>query len=407
MDEIRRFSPAIVAPTYNNAAALRAVAEGAARFALPVIVVNDGSTDATGEILQTLRSELTVVQVATHGRNLGKAAALQTGFSLAQDAGCTHVVTIDTDGQLDPEEIPRLLEASRHSPDALVIGVRDERAADYPAASRTGRRISNLLVRLESGARVADSQCGFRVYPLELVARLHCRAGRYGFETEVLTRAAWASCALIEVPVTCRYAPAGARVSHFRPWIDSLRAVAMHARLMLRALVPLPHTTGSAQPRPHGSRGLHRLLDWLNPARLWRDVRQQRLGAQETATGIAVGVFIGNMPIYGLQTLASLYAARRLHLHPLPVVAGSQVSTPPLGPVLIAIAIGVGHWLLHGTWFALPRWHATWRQWAQLIGHLFLEWSVGSVLVGVVLAAAAFVVARALLAYATVDAARD
>ena len=162
--------------------------------------------------------------------------------------------------------------------------------------------------------------------------------------------------------------------------------------------------SSSAQPRRHASRVFRRLIDWINPARLWRDVREQQLGASETATGVAVGVFIGNLPIFGLQTLLSLYTARRLHLHPLPVVAGSHVSTPPLGPILIALAIGVGHWLLHGTWIGMPRWHATWQEWTRLIGNLLLEWSVGSILVGMVLAAAAFVVSRVLLSYLAVPA---
>ena len=103
--------------------------------------------------------------------------------------------------------------------------------------------------------------------------------------------------------------------------------------------------------------------------------------------------------LYGLQTILSLYTARRLHLHPLAVVAGSHVSTPPLGPVLIATAVGVGHWLLHGNWLQLPRWQATWQGWARVTGNLLLEWSLGSLLVGVVLAVAAFLVSRALLGY--------
>jgi len=205
---------------------------------------------------------------------------------------------------------------------------------------------------------------------------VECRAGRYGFETEVLTRAAWAGYHVREVAVSCSYLPHGQRVSHFRPWIDSYRAVGMHARLATRAL-----------------------LDWVSPARAWRQLRNEETGANEMATGLAVGVFIANLPLYGVQTLLSLYAARRLRLHPLSVVAGSHLSTPPIGPVLIALAIGVGHWLLHGQWLEMPRWESTWRGWAHLFGRLMLEWSLGAVLVGAVTAAAAFVISHALLRY--------
>src|SRR5439155_26580055 len=293
MSEVQAFSPAIVAPTFDNVRTLGDVVARLARLGLAVIVVNDGSTDATAEVLAELSQQLPI-QVVTHARNYGKAAALRSGFAVAQAAGHTHAVTIDTDGQLDPADIPALLDAARAAPRALILGTRDETAADYPRRSRTGRRVSNLLERLESGLRISDIQCGVRVYPLGLLKVARCRAGRYGFETEVLTRAAWASCAVVEVPVTCHYASAGEQISHFRPWFDSFRAVGMHARLVGRALIPIPHAKwqNARQPRRNASRVLHRLVDWLNPARLLRDLREQRLGAHETATGVAVGVFI-------------------------------------------------------------------------------------------------------------------
>ena len=79
------------------------------------------------------------VTVVTHNRNRGKAAALKTGFAAAAEAGFTHAITIDTDGQLDPEQIPELLAAARENPSALVVGCRDDGKADYPARSRLGR----------------------------------------------------------------------------------------------------------------------------------------------------------------------------------------------------------------------------------------------------------------------------
>jgi uncharacterized protein (DUF2062 family) len=265
--------------------------------------------------------------------------------------------------------------------------------------------VSNLLVRFESGLRVSDSQCGFRVYPLRLVQALHCRAGHFGFETEVITRAGWAKCAVREVIVTCRYFPPGERVSHFRPWLDSMRAVGMHARLMARAVAPWPHERlddAGAKAKATRQPVWRRIAEWLNPARAWRELREQPTGPQEMATGLAVGVFIGNLPTYGLHTVLSLYAARRLHLNPLSVVAGSHVSTPPIGPVLIAAAIGVGHWLLHGSWLRMPEWQQTWRGWLRLSGSLLAEWSLGALVVGIALAAVAFLISNILLRYVAV-----
>ncbi len=230
------FRPAIVAPTFNNAHTLIDVLHRLDALHLSVFAVNDGSTDPTAQLLADWAGDNPTRHVLTHARNQGKAAALHTGFAAAAAAGFTHAVTIDTDGQLCPEDIPTLLEAAAAQPRALVLGNRDAAAADYPFCSRLGRRLSNLMIRLESGLRVADSQCGLRVYPLPLVRTLTCRAGHFGFETEIITRAAWAGFAVMDRPVACTYAPRPGRVSHFRPWLDTPRAVRMHAHLLPGAI---------------------------------------------------------------------------------------------------------------------------------------------------------------------------
>jgi len=231
----------VIVPTYNNAGTLPDIVQRILKLGFPTIVVNDGSTDQTQQILHQWQANR-LLHVVGHDRNRGKAAALQTGFAAAIEAGYTHAVTIDSDGQLDPEEIPALLQASTAQPRSLVVGMRDETRPDYPAKSRFGRRFSNAMVYLETGVRVVDSQCGFRVYPLGLIEQLRCGAGRFGYETEVIARAIWAGSEIAQVPVNCRYFEKSLRVTHFKPIRDSLRSLAMHARLLLAA--------GSAWPSP-------------------------------------------------------------------------------------------------------------------------------------------------------------
>ena len=241
-DESAAVVAAVLVPTYNNARTLQNVVERIFTSCdLPVIIVNDGSTDATAAILQTLiEAQPARLTVETHDVNRGKAAALMTGFQLAAARGFTHVITLDSDDQLRPEEIPRLYEEALAQPQALIVGCRDAAKADYPAKSRIGRLVSNALIWLESHCSVGDSQCGFRVYPLGLIEAVPCRSGHFGFEAEIITRARWAGCPMAQVEVTCRYLPPGQRVSHFKPGLDSLRALALHAQLLLRALIPLP-----------------------------------------------------------------------------------------------------------------------------------------------------------------------
>jgi glycosyltransferase involved in cell wall biosynthesis len=236
------FRPAIIAPTLNNAATLPDVIARTVALGHHLFIVNDGSTDGTAAWLETFANEQpNGVTVLHHDRNRGKAIALRTGFDAAIAAGFTHAATIDTDGQLRPEEIPDLLEVAASNPNALVVGHRDETRADYPSRSRLGRRLSNLAIRLETGCHVDDCQCGLRVYPLRLFEVVRCRMGRFAFEAEIITRAAWAGCEILSVPVSCRYFPSDERVSHFRPWRDSVHGVLLHLMLLARSVAPLPH----------------------------------------------------------------------------------------------------------------------------------------------------------------------
>lgn len=206
---------------------------------LPLIVVNDGSTDQTPEALSCWLKQSSdphgperTMHLAHHQINRGKAAALRTGFEIARSLGYTHAATIDTDGQHDPQELPGLVELARRHPTALVLGVRSEKIAGYPGRSLLGRRLSNRLILFECGARISDSQSGLRVYPLDIAARVGARSSRFNFETEVITRWAWAGFSIVETPITSRYLPAPDRISHFRPCVDTARSIVMHVRLV-------------------------------------------------------------------------------------------------------------------------------------------------------------------------------
>jgi uncharacterized protein (DUF2062 family) len=358
-------------------------------------VVNDGSTDDTANLLAQWQPSInTPVEVVTHPQNRGKAAALQSGFAAARRLGYTHALTIDTDGQLDPEQIPDLLKAAERSGDAFVLGTRDDTRSDYPAKSRVGRRVSNTMIWMESGLRVQDSQCGMRVYPLAMFDIVRCAAGRFSFEAEIITRAGWAHWPIVEVPVICHYTPPGGRVSHFKPWRDSFHGFFMHGRLVFRTLAPIGHRKWPGYKPPHAPprKWLKEVAQWLSPLRAWRELRSEGDGIDRStaAVGFATGVLLANLPIYGLQTAAGLYIARRLHLHPIPVVAGSQLSTPPLGIALSIAAISLGSFLLHGKWILWSNLDYTQIGFGQMLGPLIGAWWLGGFLIGLALGTAAF-----------------
>ena len=419
----------VIAPTHNNAGTLADVVRRVRAQGVPVVVVNDGSTDDTARLLADLAAEDPEITVLTQPRNLGKAAALVAGFDHASAAGYTHAVTIDTDGQLDPEQIPGLLALARRTPDGLIIGQRDENIEGYPSKNRLGRRVSNLFVWMQCGVRVADSQCGFRVYPLEFLRETRCRAGRYGFETEVITRAGWAGRPIVGTPVRCHYFPKGKAVSHFRPYLDSFRGVPMHLRLMLRALSPLPHHRterhegtearrheGKTEVPPTTLRAfvpsclrawLRRLINWFNPMPAIRQLREDDVGRANAAAGLAMGAFIANTPLYGFHTLLSLYAARRLHLHPLSVVLGSHLSTPPVGPVLVAASVTIGHVMLRGRLPTLASYDVRQTGLWPLLRSCFLEWTLGGIVTGLFSAWVVYLGSRWLFKFAAKDRERE
>ncbi|MCF6188230.1 MAG: glycosyltransferase family 2 protein, partial [Desulfobulbaceae bacterium] len=195
-------------------------------------VVDDGSTDATAAIL----SGIDGITVITHAENRGKGVALQSGFAAAQKT-CDWAITLDADGQHNPEDVEGLLAAMPDGMRPIVVGARlGMDGENVPWTSRFGRGFSNFWVLVSGGPTIQDSQSGFRLYPLPEVLELGVRARRYQFEVEVLVRAKQKGIPTIEVPVSVVYQPRGERVSHFRPWVDFGRNSVTFSRLIFRRI---------------------------------------------------------------------------------------------------------------------------------------------------------------------------
>jgi len=223
-----------VIPAYNEANTVRGVAERALAQLQRVIVVDDGSTDDTAAALEGLP-----VTLIRNPHNLGKAASLWRGMALALAEEAGAVLTLDADGQHRPEDIPRLLEAHRADPGALVVGARLHQGAIIPAERYYANRFANFWIAWAAGQRVQDSQSGFRVYPASLLRALPPRVGRaagFVFESEVLIEAGRRGTRLAWVPIPAIYEPR-ARPSHFRPVADVALITCMVAwKLVSRGL---------------------------------------------------------------------------------------------------------------------------------------------------------------------------
>jgi glycosyltransferase involved in cell wall biosynthesis len=198
-----------------------------ASLSVPVIVVDDGSADATGELSRAHGAEL-----VRHPRNLGKGAAIRSGLLEAARRGFDVALTVDADGQHPGSSARAVLEASDDRR-ALVLGVRNLAKDGAPRWNRFGNGVSNFFLSLFAGRLLRDTQCGLRRYPVGETLALGVRALGYAFEAEVVLRAIAAGLPVLEVPVGVVYPAQAARRTHFRRVRDPARIVATVVRTAL------------------------------------------------------------------------------------------------------------------------------------------------------------------------------
>ncbi len=216
-------------PALDCEATVGEVVCGARTHVSRVLVVDDGSRDATADAAKAAGAE-----VVRHAANRGKGAALRTGMRILQARGATHALTMDGDGQHLATELPALLRAAAADPSALVLGARQHEPGSLAPIRVFGNRFANRWVRIACGAALDDTQSGLRVYPLRETLALGCRSDRFAFETEVLIRAVRTGRPVRSVPVAVYNPPPGERTSHFRAFSDPLRIVLTVVALILR-----------------------------------------------------------------------------------------------------------------------------------------------------------------------------
>ena len=220
----------VLIPTYNNAGTLRDVVERVLVRCADVIVVNDGSTDNTAEVLAALGDRVTVVG---YGRNRGKGHALKKGFQKARELGFDHAITIDSDGQHFPEDIPLFIDALEQHPDALIVGSRNLNQENMPGGNTFANKFSNFWFKVQTGITLPDTQTGYRLYPLRKLPRVF--SSRYEAELALLVFSAWRNIELVPVKVNVCYPKD--RVTHFRPFWDFFRISLLNTLLCLLAVV--------------------------------------------------------------------------------------------------------------------------------------------------------------------------
>jgi glycosyltransferase involved in cell wall biosynthesis len=207
---------AIAIPAYDASRSVGSVVRRALATGLPVLVIDDGSSDRTGE-----EAAAAGARVLSHPRNLGKGRALRTAFDALFAEGYDAVITLDADGQHPPEEIPRLLEPLARGAD-LVLGTRRHLFGGMSRLRRTSNTISSSLISLAAGEDLEDAQTGFRVYTRRVIETTGFPEPRFEAESAVLVRAARRGFRIARVPIRLDVVD-GTTTSHYRPFVDSAR----------------------------------------------------------------------------------------------------------------------------------------------------------------------------------------
>ena len=224
----------VLIPCFNEEKAIGEVVSSAMKLGKPVIVVDDGSEDRTAEIA----AEFPVV-LLRHSNQRGKGEALRTGFRHALHMGLDAVVTMDGDGQHLAADIPRLAEASRLYPGAVIIGARLLGREQQPASRRRANEVADWWISWACAQPIVDTQSGQRWYPRAVLELMESAPKGFVFETAILIRAAReAGLGIVSMPIAARY-QVDFRHSHFRPVADTARITAHIATCMFRYGQPI------------------------------------------------------------------------------------------------------------------------------------------------------------------------
>ncbi|AEA43439.1 DUF2062 domain-containing protein [Fluviicola taffensis] len=322
----------IIIPTYNNERTLKRVIDEVLEYtpASNLIIVNDGSTDSTAEILKNYEDK---VSILVNSPNRGKGYSLRKAFKFAQEQGYENALTIDSDGQHFASDIPLLIEQAVKNPGAVVMGSRNMNQEGVPQKSSFGNKFSNFWFKVETWITLPDTQTGFRIYPLKPLKKIWLFTTKFELEIEVIVKLAWRFVPFVAVPIQVKYDP-NERVTHFRPGRDFTRISILNTFLVLIALA------------------------WYYPRKFfsiqtWNIIKHEAVKPEESnfkkALSLGFGVFMGVIPLWGFQLLIGIPLSVLFRMNKVLFIAAANISIPPMIPVIIYWSFLFGQLFLTGT----------------------------------------------------------
>lgn len=219
---IKMKKPAILIPAYNEGKYIKDVILECRRYGNDIIVVNDGSTDNTGEVLKSF-SDLSGPKVILieHETNKGKGEALKTGFQCALENDYCGVVTIDADGQHKVSEIADFLNTVETNNPDVIVGSRLKNTEGMPFIRLATNKFTSWLVSAVAGKKISDVQSGFRYLGHGVLKNIKLETKNFDTESEILLKASWMNYKIINIPISTIYHKDF--VSHVNPVKDTVK----------------------------------------------------------------------------------------------------------------------------------------------------------------------------------------
>lgn len=332
--------PIVLIPTFNNAKIIANVIADVKQAISDIIVINDGSTDATSEILRKTKN----IHIIEFKKNRGKGAALQEGFALAKKTDFTHAICFDPDGQCLTNDVGLFLKKIDEEPSTLWVGDRiipSVNSGDKLRSLQLAKQFGAFWFRLYTGVYIKDTKCGFRAYPLDQINSLECTSARFEYELEILISAAWNEILVKSIPIHFLHPPKKG-VPHFRSVNDFYRISKLNLKaVFIRIFLP---------KHIRKSKGLS-LKEKLK-AFLIHELKSNTAPHYASAS-LAFGVFMGITPLHGVQVLLVFAMGFLVKMNRPLALLGVSISTAPLLPLWIAAGLGVGKLCVPDSW-ALP-----------------------------------------------------
>ncbi len=335
--QFKQYNACVLIPTYNNAGSLDAVVSKVLEHTHQVIIVNDGSTDNTAEIL----NRFPLIHMVSYTPNRGKGVALRTGFREAVKRGYDYAITIDSDGQHYAHDLVKFLDQLKETPGALIVGARNLDQEHVPTKSSFGNRFSNFWFWVNTGITLPDTQSGYRLYPVKRIENKKYVTRKYEFEIEVMVRASWSGIPVVSIPVSVYYPAPEERVSHFRPFKDFTRISVLNTFLVLIALLWI-------KPRDF----IRLLLKKEGWKTMWRMLFVNPQESNHTkAASVGFGFFMGIVPVWGFQLAIGIPLSILFKMNKALFLLAANISIFPFTAFIWMASLATGKWLLgYDTW---------------------------------------------------------